>query len=159
MPQNLNQSAIFVPPADHAAARCVSPERLLALRRTALEVMDLLAGSHLSLRCYLSGSVAEGNADEYADINIQVFADSAKEVEIFLLDCGLRCCHETPKSHLAEAVIVLEPGIADVNLVIYPANLERMQLPTRDGQPRPRLKPLALRRLIEADTSTSGDDA
>ena len=35
---------------------------------------------------YLTGSVLSGNAGKYADINLHLYADSAKAVEIFLID-------------------------------------------------------------------------
>jgi len=56
-------------------------ERLLHLRETALQVMDALAAFHP----YLTGAVLNGTAGEHDDIHLQLFADSAKEVEIFLL--------------------------------------------------------------------------
>ena len=37
-------------------------------------------------RPYLSGSVLDGTAGRYAEIDIQLFVDSAKDVEIFLLN-------------------------------------------------------------------------
>ena len=56
-------------------------ERLLHLRQTALQVMDALA----AFNPYLTGAVLNGTAGEHDDIHLQLFADSAKEVEIFLL--------------------------------------------------------------------------
>ena len=55
--------------------------RLLHLRQTALQVMDALA----AFNPYLTGAVLNGTAGEHDDIHLQLFADSAKEVEIFLL--------------------------------------------------------------------------
>ena len=57
-------------------------ERLQALRETALQVMDALA----EFNPYLTGAVLNGTAGEHDDIHLQLFADSAKEVEIFLLN-------------------------------------------------------------------------
>ncbi|TFW34023.1 hypothetical protein [Massilia horti] len=56
--------------------------RLRALRTTALEVMDMLD----DFRPYLTGAVLSGTAGEHDDIHLQLFADSAKEVQIFLLN-------------------------------------------------------------------------
>ena len=56
-------------------------ERLLHLREIALQVMDALA----AFNPYLTGAVLNGTAGEHDDIHLQLFADSAKEVEIFLL--------------------------------------------------------------------------
>jgi hypothetical protein len=52
------------------------------LRATALEVMEQLA----EFRPYLTGAVLNGTAGEHDDIHLQLFADSAKEVEIWLLN-------------------------------------------------------------------------
>jgi hypothetical protein len=57
-------------------------ERLQALRSHALEVMRDLA----RFNPYLTGSVLTGSAGKYADINIQLYTDDAKGVEMFLLD-------------------------------------------------------------------------
>ena len=58
------------------------PARLRQLRTTALQVMDALA----SFTPYITGAVLSGSAGEHDDIQLQLFADSAKEVQIFLLD-------------------------------------------------------------------------
>ena len=81
MPDNLEiedevrkYQALFQGPAQAA--------RLLALRTAALQVMDALA----EFRPYLTGAVLSGTAGEHDDIHLQLFADSAKEVQIFLLN-------------------------------------------------------------------------
>ena len=56
--------------------------RLKHLRSAALEVMEALA----EFRPYLTGAVLNGTAGEHDDIHLQLFADSAKEVEIWLLN-------------------------------------------------------------------------
>jgi hypothetical protein len=56
--------------------------RLTLLRETALQVMEELA----EFRPYLTGAVLNGTAGEHDDIHLQLFADSAKEVEIWLLN-------------------------------------------------------------------------
>jgi hypothetical protein len=56
--------------------------RLKRLRGAALEVMEQLA----DFRPYLTGAVLQGTAGEFDDIHLQLFADSAKEVEIYLLN-------------------------------------------------------------------------
>jgi len=57
-------------------------DRLRALRETALRAMRELA----QFNPYLTGSVLNGNAGKYADINLQLFTDSAKAVELYLID-------------------------------------------------------------------------
>lgn len=61
------------------------PARTAELRRVALDAMQLLA----RFRPYLTGAVLKGIAGRYAEIDLQLFPESAKEVEIFLLDRGI----------------------------------------------------------------------
>jgi len=58
------------------------PARLLHLRKLALQMMQELA----SFNPYLTGAVLNGTAGEHSDIHLQLFAESAKDVEIFLLN-------------------------------------------------------------------------
>ena len=68
-------------------------ERLAHLRETALRVMDELSDFHP----YLTGAVLSGTAGEHDDIHLQLFADSAKEVEIWLLNRNVNIeISETP---------------------------------------------------------------
>jgi hypothetical protein len=57
-------------------------QRVERLRKVALEVMDALARFHP----YLTGNVLSGTAGDYDDIHLQLFAESAKEIEIYLLN-------------------------------------------------------------------------
>jgi len=67
--------------------------RLRAMRAQALQVMDALA----AFRPYLTGAVLNGTAGMHDDIRLQLFADSAKEVEIFLLNQNINIeISETP---------------------------------------------------------------
>ena len=52
------------------------------LRRSAREMMQLLA----QFNPYLSGSVLSGSAGKYSDVNIHLFTDSVKDVEMFLIN-------------------------------------------------------------------------
>jgi hypothetical protein len=119
-------------------------ERLRAMRQTALELLEMLAEFHP----YLAGSVLDGTAGEHSNIDIQIFADSAKEVEIFLLNRGMAYEHIEPRNEKVEAVLLLETDTADANLVIYPPRLERVSLKNRDGRPRERIKADGLRKLL-----------
>jgi hypothetical protein len=60
------------------------PARLLALRKLALQMMKELA----QFSPYLTGAVLNGTAGEHSDIHLQLFTESAKDVEIFLLNKG-----------------------------------------------------------------------
>ena len=69
------------------------PVRLLRLRSLALQVMDALA----QFKPFVTGPVLSGTAGEHDDIHLQLFADSAKEVQIFLLDKNIEIeISETP---------------------------------------------------------------
>lgn len=59
---------------------------LLQLRTTALALMEYLA----PFNPHLVGALLNGTATEYSDVNLHLFTDSAKDVEIFLLNEGLR---------------------------------------------------------------------
>jgi predicted nucleotidyltransferase len=117
---------------------------LLAMRRSALELLELLT----PFSPYLVGSVLEGTAGEHSRIDILVFPDSAKEVEIFLLNHGVEFVHAEPRGERAEAVLVVATDTADANLVILPPQLERVVLKARDGRVRERIRADALRTLI-----------
>ena len=57
-------------------------DRLRHLRQRAREMMELLA----RFDPYLWGAVLSGSASKYSDIDLLLFADSMKDVELFLLD-------------------------------------------------------------------------
>ncbi len=58
------------------------PETLRILRQDALATMQIFA----RFNPHLTGSVLDGTAGQYAETHIHLFADSAKDVEIFLLN-------------------------------------------------------------------------
>lgn len=60
-------------------------DRLQELREKALRAMQELA----QFNPHLCGSVLSGSAGKYADINLQLFADDAKAVELFLIGRGI----------------------------------------------------------------------
>ena len=120
------------------------PELIRAMRQSALRLLELLAD--YSPR--LAGSVLDGTAGEHSRIDILLFADSAKEVEIFLLNHGIEFEHADPRNERAEALLVMETDTAEANLVIFPPQLERMVMKQRDGRPRERIRADALRALI-----------
>ncbi|WP_265946892.1 hypothetical protein [Dechloromonas sp. A34] len=119
-------------------------EMLAAMRHSALDLLKLLA----DFNPYLTGSVLDGTAGEHSHIDILLFADSAKEVEIFLLNRGIDIEHVEPRNERVEAVLVMETDTVDANLVIMPPHLERVSLKHRDGRPRERIRADALQALI-----------
>ena len=119
-------------------------EMLLAMRQTALELLELLH----AFNPFLTGSVLDGTAGEHSHIDILLFADSAKEVEIFLLNRGVDVSHVEPRSDKVEAVLRIETDTVDANLVILPPHLERVSLKHRDGRPRERIRAAELADLL-----------
>ena len=121
-------------------------ERINQLRRKACEIMEVMQ----KFNPYLTGSVLDGTAGRYAEIDIQLFTDSAKDVEIFLLNHRIDFSHTPPRTPRAEAVLTLPIDGAEANLVIYPRGEERRVIRGRDGRPRMRARLAEVRRLISA---------
>lgn len=123
-----------------------SQAHLQRLRRTAVRLMVWLQ----RFKPYLSGSVLDGSAGRHAEIDIQLFPDSAKEVEIFLVNAQIDYRHSVPRTERAEAVLTFEDPMT-INLVLYPPDLERVSFKTRDGRPRPRARLEVVQGLLDAD--------
>jgi hypothetical protein len=101
-------------------------ERLRELRRAALEVMELLA----DFRPYLTGAVLDGTAGRYAEAEIELYADSGKDVEIFLLSHNIS--YEIAESRqqrpdAPEARLRIEWRDAPLLLSVFPYQAERRQ--------------------------------
>lgn len=58
------------------------PGRLQQMREVTLQLMDQLAEFHP----HVTGAVLSGTAGEHDDIHLQLFAESAKDIEIYLLN-------------------------------------------------------------------------
>lgn len=114
------------------------------LRRKAADIMDILQQFHP----YLTGSVLDGSAGRYAEIDIQLFVDSAKDVEIFLLNQRIDYQPSEPRSERAEAVLTLSVDNTLCNLIVYPAREERVAFKSRSGKPRPHARIDAVRKLL-----------
>ena len=119
-------------------------ERLADLRQTAIDYMEIVG----QFNPYLSGAVLDGTAGRNADIDIQLFTDSAKEVEIFLINQHIEYKHSTPRSERADAVLPIYDDDTAINLVVYSRQDERVVFRTRDGRVRPRARIDAVRRLL-----------
>ena len=121
-------------------------ERIAHLRRKAVEMMAIVE----RFNAYLTGPVLDGSAGRYAEIDIQLFTDSAKDVEIFLLNQHLDFAHSVPRTDRAEAVLTIDDDDAVINLIVYPAHQERVSFKTRDGRIRPHARRDAVLKLIDA---------
>ena len=99
-------------------------ERIFVLRQSALKIMRELEQFHP----YLTGPALDGTAGRYAEAEIELFADSAKDVEIFLLDKGMafeQVGNQRNGPDSPEARLRLDGGEAILLLSIYPITLER----------------------------------
>jgi hypothetical protein len=121
-------------------------ERIDNLRQKARKIMGIVQ----RFNPYLTGSVLDGSAGRYAEIDIQLFTDSAKDVEIFMLNQRIEFTHSVPRSERAEAVLTLDDGDTVTNLIIYPAHEERIVFKTRDGRVRQHARLDAVIKLIDA---------
>jgi hypothetical protein len=107
------------------------PERVAELRRIALDAM--LAFERFNP--YLTGAVLKGTAGPYAEIELQLFPESPKEVEIFLLERGMSfTTHEGrrfsgDRAH-AMSVFSLTWQEAPLKLSVFDPRDERLALKT-----------------------------
>lgn len=107
------------------------PQRVAELREIALDAMRALQ----RFNPYLTGPVLKGVAGPYAEIELQLFPDSVKEVEIFLLDRNLS--YETRETRRyagdrahAVSVLSLQWDGAPLRLSIFDPRDERVALKT-----------------------------
>lgn len=96
--------------------------RLRQMRLAAQDLMRQLA----DFDPWLVGAVLDGTAGRYSELDIEVYPqDSAKDVEIFLLNLGLQPEHREarriPHPPVPEAILTFEWLDVPVRLVVYPA--------------------------------------
>lgn len=123
-------------------------ERLLEMRRTAAEVMRLLD----SFRPYLTGPVLDGTAGRYADIDLEAFPDNSKEVEIFLLNQGIRFEQSEPKrggAETSECVLTFDCNDFPVRLSLYEPDAERAHR-RRNGRTAERARLSGVEAMLES---------
>ena len=116
-------------------------ERIAAMRTEALYWMDLLAEFHP----YLTGSVLEGTAGRFAMIDILLYPDSDKDVEIFLLNHDIDYESIQPRNDRTSAVLQVSRNDWVTNLVVYPSHDERVVFKKHDGSVRERARAELLR--------------
>ena len=114
------------------------PARLRALRELALQVMEQLE----QFRPYLTGAALNGTAGEHDDVHLQLFADSAKDVIIFLLDRDVNIeISETPHfkgaRHDPVETVSFHWRKQQIHAELYELNDQRGALkPRADGRPQ-----------------------
>lgn len=100
------------------------PERLYEMRKVALGVMQLLQ----DFRPCLTGAVLDGTAGRYSAIELDIFADSSKDVEIFLLSNSISYEVDELQHHghdPAETRLRLDHEGFPVHLMVFPPLAER----------------------------------
>jgi hypothetical protein len=95
-------------------------QHLQRLRQTALDVMRNFA----QFDPHLTGSVLDGTAGRYAGMEIELFADSMKEVELFLLNHHIPYRQDEKSYRLGNEkyqvpLFMLETEIGPVCLVVF----------------------------------------
>lgn len=104
-------------------------EQLQWLREQALAVMQLLK----AYRPYLTGPVLKGTAGRYSEVDLQLFTDEEKSVELLLLNRGIpydlaRQRRFAGEQARAACVLKLDWKGTTVNIAVYMANDERLAL-------------------------------
>jgi hypothetical protein len=126
--------------------------QLTELREAAVRVMTELE----SFNPHLTGSVLSGNAGKYAEIQLQLFTDDAKSVEIFLLDRGIAYDAGQTSLYSGETRITVplyrlhEDG-AEIELIVLSPRDARQPLKTSPaGKAIERAKLAAVEELLSA---------
>lgn len=121
-------------------------ERVHDLRTTALEVMQLLADFHP----YLTGGALDGTAGRYSAVEIDLYADSSKDVEIALLSNGISYDVSSNKRIGVESQLSLEWNDFPVLISVYPPVAERQQPKNpHSGRGRQRIRADAVMELLQ----------
>ena len=110
-------------------------ERLFEMRSAAVDVMHMLE----TFRPYLTGGALDGTAGRYSELEIEIFPDSTKDVEIFFLNQDFPYEHREPRRpapHEPEAILSFDWDEVPVKISVYPSAAERTP---RRGQDRARL--------------------
>ena len=120
-------------------------ERVHDLRTTALEVMQLLA----EFNPYLTGAALDGTAGRYSSIEIDLFADSSKDVEIALLSRSISYDTMDNRRIGVDAQLRLDWNDFPVLISVYPPIAERQQAKsTHGGRGRHRARTNAVVELL-----------
>ena len=127
--------------------------RIRELRAVALDAMRSL----VAFSPYLAGAVLKGTAGRYADIDLQLFTDDQKAVEMFLVNQSLayavseqrHYCGDEPR---AVPVLTVEWQGVPLNLAVYASKDERSSLKaTLSGRPIERASLSTVSALVDSD--------
>jgi len=125
------------------------PRRLRQLRVAALDAMRFFEGFDPRL----TGSVLSGTAGEHSDINLHLFADSAEEVYLFLLEASVPYEQSQRRLRVERDEYATYPSVRflagdiPIEAMIFPLNgLRQAPRSPLDGKPMSRAN---LRRVEE----------
>jgi len=130
-------------------------DRLRHLRQQAREMMELLA----RFDPYLSGAVLSGSAGKYSDIDLLLFTDSMKDVEMFLLDRRIAYRSGERRIHVGDEArgvpnFSVSTEEADFDITVFaPRDLRAQIRSSPEGRPMERV------RIEWLDTTLAGNNA
>lgn len=130
------------------------PHFLRQLQQTALQAMDLLA----NFRPCLVGPVLNGSADQHTPIYLHLFANTAEEVLIFLLDQHIPFEQGERRVRYGNGAIEQCPkfsfiaGEHEIQLTVFPPqDRKRAPLSPVDGKPMQRAERSQLEQIFQLD--------
>lgn len=125
--------------------------RLKHLRMRALEMMQTLE----QFNPFLSGSVLRGSAGKYTDIDLLLFTDSAKDVELFLLNRQISFRGRDRRVWVGDEArsipaFSVSTEDADYDITVFAARDLRLSLrSTPEGRPFERARPESIKSLLD----------
>jgi hypothetical protein len=122
--------------------------RLERMREAAITVMEALA----SYRPYVTGTVLTGLGDAFAEVELEVFADSAKDVELFLLAKAIPYEHSDVRRtgfDAPEAILLLECDGVPIRLYVFSHIAERTPRRSHAGTISERMRLEAFKSLLD----------
>lgn len=129
------------------------PRVLRRLRQVALSVMRMLE----PFDPYITGSVLTGTAGSHSDINLELFVDSVKDVEMFLMARGIQYRAGDRRLYLAEGwrtvpVFSFEAEGVMLNVAVLARTDRRSPARrTENGRPQERARPDSLEAMLARD--------
>lgn len=104
-------------------------ERVQELRQAAFDMMRLLERFHP----YLTGPVLAGTAGPYAEIDLQVFPESSKDLEFFFIDRDVKFETSTARRYAGDrpheaSILRVEQGGLRFRIAVHDPRDERLTL-------------------------------
>lgn len=130
-------------------------QRLRYLRQQARDMMAMLA----RFDPFLSGAVLSGSAGKYSDIDLLLFTDSMKDVEMFLLERRLAYRSAERRIHIGDEArgvpsFAVSTDDADFDITVFaPRDLRSQIRSTPEGRPLERVRIDWLDAALAADSA------